>query len=155
LYCKACLLKNHAQIPFHKIQPWNGSFFCHDTLHNLDFILLLRHPTGQICPCASLAPRKTLVALDVTGIHMLDVLYCNYFQAQDEVRQLLRSQLYPATLSFPRTVATFRLLEHFQLLSFVPKASAKEYYTSLEHMTDNASSVNVLVSISYFFDSTS
>ncbi|THU77714.1 hypothetical protein K435DRAFT_701781, partial [Dendrothele bispora CBS 962.96] len=69
LYCKACLLKNHAQIPFRKIQ-WNGSFFCHDTLHDLGFVLLLGHPTGQICPCASLAPRK-LVALDVTGIHML------------------------------------------------------------------------------------
>ncbi|THU91199.1 hypothetical protein K435DRAFT_863641 [Dendrothele bispora CBS 962.96] len=144
LYCKACLVRKHAQNPFHRIQQWNSSFFCRDTFHNLGFILLLGQTTGQICPCASLAPVKTLVALDVTGVHKLNILYCNCFLAQDEVCQLLRSRLYPATQTSPRTVATFRLLEHFHLLSFVSKASAREYYCSLERMTDNTSSVSVL-----------
>ncbi|THU91203.1 hypothetical protein K435DRAFT_801462 [Dendrothele bispora CBS 962.96] len=52
-----------------------SSFFCRDTFHNLGFILLLGQTTGQICPCASLAPVKTLVALDVTGVHKLNILY--------------------------------------------------------------------------------
>ncbi|THU94960.1 hypothetical protein K435DRAFT_667355, partial [Dendrothele bispora CBS 962.96] len=144
LYCKACLVKKHTPNPFHKIQHWNGTFFCRDTLHNLGFVLSLGHPTGQIYPCSSLAPVKTLVVLDMTGVHTLNVLYCHCFQAQDEVRQLLRSQLYPATQTSPRTAATFRLLEHFHLLSFVSKVSAREYYCSLERMTDNTSSVSVL-----------
>ncbi|THU79838.1 hypothetical protein K435DRAFT_696936, partial [Dendrothele bispora CBS 962.96] len=141
MYCKACMVGNHSQNPFHRIQLWNGSFFSRDTLRNLGFVLSLGHPTGQICPCASLAVTKTLVVLDMTGVHTVEILY---FQAQDEVRQLLRSRLYPATQSTPRTAATFRLLEHFHILSFVSKASVRDYYASLERMTDNTSSVNVL-----------
>jgi hypothetical protein len=45
--------------------------------------------------------------------------------------QLLRARLFPSTVVDPKTAATFRVLETFQLLSFTSKVSAFEYYRSL------------------------
>jgi len=53
------------------------------------------------------------------------------------VQQLLRFRLYPATVHNPNTAATFRVLNHFQLLSFESKSSVYEYYQTLVRESDN------------------
>jgi hypothetical protein len=45
--------------------------------------------------------------------------------------------MFPATAVDPRTAATFRVLETFQMLSFTAKSSAYEYMASLRRRTDN------------------
>ncbi|KIK60611.1 hypothetical protein GYMLUDRAFT_59373 [Collybiopsis luxurians FD-317 M1] len=64
------------------------------------------------------------VVLDVTGIHTVAL-------------RLLCSHLWPATVGQSRTAALSKLLEHFQLLSFMSKVSVEEMYHRLEHLTDN------------------
>ncbi|KAK7450153.1 hypothetical protein VKT23_013036 [Stygiomarasmius scandens] len=133
---------NHAHLPFHRIQEWDGQFFWCVSLDDLGFVLPVGHPTGQSCICAPSTPLTSLVVLDTTGAQ-LKVRYCSCFSARGRVQQLLRARFFPATLDNPRTVATFRLLEHFQLLSFVSKASTREYCNFLTRVTNNAMSSNV------------
>ena len=63
--------------------------------------------------------------------------YCGCQQSLPPVTQLLRSQLFPSTTIQPKSAATFRTLETFQLLNFTSKISAYEYYKSIERRTDN------------------
>ncbi|KAK7442561.1 hypothetical protein VKT23_016159 [Stygiomarasmius scandens] len=143
LWCEQCMVETHAYLPFHKIKQWNGTHFQPTSLHKLGHFLPLGHLTGQRCPCIDLAPVKTLTVLDTSGLHTLNVKYCGCGQVEGEYRQLLRARLYPATHKTPRTVATFRLLEHFQLLSFVSKVSVREYCTALERSSSNITCVEV------------
>ncbi|KAG2096706.1 uncharacterized protein F5147DRAFT_747542 [Suillus discolor] len=48
-----------------------------------------------------------------------------------------RSCLFPTTTVRPKTAATFRALEYFQILSFESKSSALEFYHTIVHLTDN------------------
>ena len=63
--------------------------------------------------------------------------YCGCQQAPPKTVQLLRSRLFPATVTDPKTAATFRVLESFQMLSFTSKVSAYEFYQALARRTDN------------------
>jgi hypothetical protein len=53
------------------------------------------------------------------------------------VQQLLRYQLFPATVQNPTTAATFRALRHFQLLNFEANCSAYDYIQTILRETDN------------------
>jgi hypothetical protein len=55
----------------------------------------------------------------------------------ERTQQLLRARLFPATVDMPNTAATFRCLEHYQMLSFESKISIYEYYNTLSRMVDN------------------
>ena len=52
-------------------------------------------------------------------------------------QQLIRSEWFPATVHYPQTCATFRLLELFHVVTLTGKLSAHEFYKSLEYLTDN------------------
>lgn len=56
---------------------------------------------------------------------------------QTHVKQLLRARLFPATVTDPKTAATFNVLEQYHKLSFESKASAFEFYHSLARLSDN------------------
>ncbi|KAK0488211.1 hypothetical protein EDD18DRAFT_1110575 [Armillaria luteobubalina] len=58
-------------------------------------------------------------------------------RAVDNYVQMLCFQWFPASTEFPHTAMTFQALCHFQLLSFMSKASVYEYYHTLERLTDN------------------
>ncbi|KAF8867888.1 hypothetical protein BD779DRAFT_1482742, partial [Infundibulicybe gibba] len=104
-------LSCHASLPFHKIKEWNGLYFEKITLKQLGLRYQLGHPIGHACP--------------------------NPSQARDGDFVLLRARLYPSTTVQPQTAATFRVLESFQLLSFMSKCSAYEFYRTLARRTDN------------------
>ncbi|KAJ2935743.1 hypothetical protein H1R20_g1351, partial [Candolleomyces eurysporus] len=59
------------------------------------------------------------------------------FATQPLAIQLMRARLFPATLTEPRTAASFRVLETFQMLSFTAKTSAYEFLAALKRRTDN------------------
>ncbi|KAG0695048.1 hypothetical protein DFH29DRAFT_985048 [Suillus ampliporus] len=111
LYCKDCMVERHRDNPLHRIEHWNGYYFEDTTLKCLGLRIQLGHA----------------VALD----------FCECLCAQSHATQILRARLYPATCSDPKSAATFRLLQHFQMLTFESKASTFEYWQTLAHLTDN------------------
>jgi hypothetical protein len=71
-------------------------------------------------------------------IHTVNLDFCACGASlQSKTVQLLRSRLFPATVDNPRTAVTFRAMELFELLSYVSKVSAFEFYQSLSRLTDN------------------
>ena len=87
------------------------------------------------------------MVLDVHGIHEVGLDFCGCERAMPRTTQLLRYRWYPATSSEPRTAATFRLLETFQLLSCQSKVSAFEFYTTLARKSDNTGTQPPKVSV--------
>ncbi|KAF9001224.1 hypothetical protein BDZ89DRAFT_1096061 [Hymenopellis radicata] len=116
LYCQSCMISGHAELYLHRLQFWTGQFFWKTTL-------------------AELGLRFTVIDLD--GIYRINLDYCNCHTAQPRDVQLLRRRLYPATSVSPETCATFRCLEVFQIMTFMSKISAYEFYWALSRLTDN------------------
>jgi hypothetical protein len=84
--------------------------------------------------------------MDVNGIHEVGLDYCGCETAQTATVQLLRSCLFPATFSNPKTAATFALLLHFLCQNFQSKASALQFCQGLMQETDNTGLMVVKVS---------
>ena len=72
-----------------------------------------------------------------TGIHLVNVDFCGCERRQPSRTQLLRAEVMPSTTSFPKTGATFRVLELFEMLSATGRLSNHEFYNALERITDN------------------
>ncbi|KAG1877410.1 hypothetical protein F4604DRAFT_1880388 [Suillus subluteus] len=137
LYCQECTVNRHRENPLHKIEFWNGSFFEDITLKNLGLRVQLGHPVGERCFNLSRAYDDDFVILDINGVHELALDFCSCESALSHVKQLLRARWYPATSADPKSAATFRLLQHFHMLTFESKASAFEYWQTLARLTDN------------------
>lgn len=80
---------------------------------------------------------QEFVVLHSNGIHKVAVDYCGCERQITFHRQLLRHGWYPGSQLFPRTCATFRLLERFHLLSLCSKLSVYDFYRTLEKLTSN------------------
>ncbi|TFK59258.1 hypothetical protein BDN72DRAFT_873066 [Pluteus cervinus] len=137
LFCASCVVSNHAANPFHWVEEWDGSFFIRRSLRELGLHIQLGHPIGETCDRPVKVKREVLVVLHTNGIHSVNLNYCNCNQAPLRHVQLLRSRLFPATVGNPQTAATFELLELFQLLGFMSKASGFELFQTLVRLTDN------------------
>lgn len=124
---------------------WNGIFFERVTLKSLGLRVQLGHDANNVCtnPDPSFADNFTVI--DNTAIHSISLDYCGCETAQTKPVQLLRASWYPATTTDPRTAATFRVLEHFHLLTFESKVSGFEQYHTLARATDNTGTVPVPV----------
>ncbi|KAF8588544.1 hypothetical protein K439DRAFT_1645511 [Ramaria rubella] len=110
-----CVVHLHAHCPLHRIQKWEGCFFSHVTLKQLGLRVQLGHD-GRSCirPKSSV---KDFIVLDTTGIQSMS--------------------WFPASVANPTTVATFRYIELFQCATLQSQISAYNFYSTLEHLTDN------------------
>ncbi|KIL54938.1 hypothetical protein M378DRAFT_46403, partial [Amanita muscaria Koide BX008] len=135
--CGSCTIKAHGQLPTHRIKKWNGCFFEPASLKQLGLVVQLNHVLNEPCLNPSQAFNDDFVILDLDGIHSVALRYCNCHRTVPRPTQLLRSRLFPATVIEPKTAATFRLLEAYQLLSFTSKVSGFEFYQSIARRTDN------------------
>ncbi|KAG1796689.1 uncharacterized protein HD556DRAFT_1306879 [Suillus plorans] len=117
LYCKDCTVERHHDNLLHRIE--------------------LGHAVGERCFNQSRAFDDDFVILDIDRVHEVALDFCGCSYAQSHTTQILRARLYPATCSEPKSAATFRLLQHFQILTFESKASAFEYWQTLVRLTDN------------------
>ncbi|KAK0493730.1 hypothetical protein EDD18DRAFT_1107725 [Armillaria luteobubalina] len=115
---------------------WTGNFYVRISLKDLNLIVQLGHSPGETCTSPHLSGHQVVV-IDIEGIHAVDVAFCGCHRAVDNYIQMLRFQWFPASTEFPHTAMTFQALRHFQLLSFMSKASAYEYYHTLKRLTDN------------------
>ncbi|KAF8814361.1 hypothetical protein BYT27DRAFT_7219865 [Phlegmacium glaucopus] len=137
LYCLDCICIYHASKPFHRIQAWNGIHFERVSLKTLGLHIQLGHADGSNCPHPDNAFNNDFTIIDSDGIHEVSLDYCSCPQSPPKPVQLLRARLFPSTVIDPRTAATFRVLETFQMLTFTSKVSGYEYYRSLVRRTDN------------------
>ncbi|KAH7905780.1 hypothetical protein BJ138DRAFT_1017239 [Hygrophoropsis aurantiaca] len=137
MYCKECTVCYHQRNPLHRIQQWNGQYFERVTLKDMGLRIQLGHPVGSQCYSPTPSTHGDFVVLDTQGVHLVALDYCNCESAVSHTRQLLRVSWYPATATDPKSGCTFRMLEHFQMLSFESKGSAFEYYRTISRLTDN------------------
>ncbi|KAF8884033.1 hypothetical protein BD779DRAFT_1538459 [Infundibulicybe gibba] len=137
LSCKVCIVHCHAGLPFHRIKEWRGGYFIVVHLKDLGLRIQLGHPIGQPCTNPKCSFNNEFVVVDTNGIHQISLDFCNCQTSEPSYVQLLRSRLFPATASDPKTAATFHTLEYFQLLSFMSKVSAFEFYNMMARRTDN------------------
>jgi hypothetical protein len=99
--------------------------------------LQLGHTSGVCCDNPLSAFNDDFVIIDYNGIYEVGLDFCGCASAQPHITQLLRVRLFPATTVDPKTAATFRSLEYFQMLSFESKVSAYEFYKTAARLTDN------------------
>ncbi|KAJ2935945.1 hypothetical protein H1R20_g1150, partial [Candolleomyces eurysporus] len=128
----------HQYLPLHRIECWNGAYFARSSLKSLGLRIQLGHPAGKRCP----RPIKTwgddFVIIDCDQIHSVGLDYCGCGDSsKGQVEQLLERRLYPATVVNPKTAATFRVLELFELLQYESKLSTYEFYQAVSRLTDN------------------
>ncbi|KAK0436511.1 hypothetical protein EV421DRAFT_1892352 [Armillaria borealis] len=134
--CHTCIVAGHKGLPLHRIEEWCSSFFRRMTLAQLGLTFELGHKHGASCLFPAIIPDFVVVNID--GIHTVNMAFCNCIQGILQHIQLLRRQLFPATTIYPHTAFTFRVLHFFQLLSFMSKVSAYEFYHTLVRLTDNS-----------------
>ncbi|KAI0690347.1 hypothetical protein C8T65DRAFT_588017, partial [Cerioporus squamosus] len=137
LYCKECIVTQHAQHPLHRIKEWTGTHYEHVSLKALGLRVQLGHPPGERCVNPVRAFGDAFVVLDLNGVHEVGLDFCRCERAAASTSQLLRYRWFPATSTDPRTAATFRLLQTFHLLSGQSKVSAFEFYTTLARKSNN------------------
>lgn len=87
------------------------------------------------------------MVIDTDMVHEIALDFCSCGQtSSDQVEQLLERRLFPATLTNPKTAATFRCLEVFELLQYESKLTPFEFYNTLSRLTDNTGLLAVKVS---------
>ena len=119
-------------------QRWTGRFFESVTLQSMGLVLQLGHSPGERCAAPVVGPRS-FVVMHTNGFHPVTVQFCqcdHLRTAGTHVQQLLRHELYPATLEDPSTCATFRLMETFHMLTLQSKVTAYDFYLALQKLTD-------------------
>ncbi|GJE98466.1 CxC2 domain-containing protein [Phanerochaete sordida] len=138
LLCSDCCLHAHQEHPFHRVNEWNGTFFRRTTLQAVGQVIQLGHPFGEACPAPTPGPRACLV-VHTNGFHPVTLQFCQCASvavAGDRTEQLLRAELYGASLTDPTTFCTLRVLEAFHIQTLQSKMTAYDFYMSLQHMTD-------------------
>ncbi|KAF7323529.1 CxC2 domain-containing protein [Mycena kentingensis (nom. inval.)] len=143
--CLDCLKKQHAEQPLHRVKEWTGDFWVDVALHKTHIgdesvrSLNLQYQLGHHGkPCVSPTALQTMVVMDVSGVHTLQVRFCACAKAlrQDKIAQLMSNAWYPATTIDPATCATYDALEQFRLLNTVGNLSAHDYVGTLERLTE-------------------
>ncbi|KAG2097772.1 uncharacterized protein F5147DRAFT_747450 [Suillus discolor] len=135
--CHTCTVCVHERQPLHRMECWNGTSFQVTTLKALGVCFQLGHPIGIRCINPMSASNNDFVILDCNGVHEVRLDFCGCESAQPHITQLLRVCLFPSTTTDPKSAATFRVLEYFQMLSFESKASVWEFYNTVARLTDN------------------
>ncbi|KAK0458061.1 uncharacterized protein EV420DRAFT_1620865 [Desarmillaria tabescens] len=126
--CHTCIVAGHKGLPLHRIEV--------TTLAQLRLNFELGHKHGTSCLFPAIIP--DFVVVDIDGIHMVNMAFCNCTQGILQHIQLLHRWLFPVTTIYPHTAFTFCVLHFFQLLSFMSKVSAYEFYHTLVRLTDNS-----------------
>ncbi|KAJ7928681.1 hypothetical protein B0H13DRAFT_1597258, partial [Mycena leptocephala] len=136
LFCATCIVENHAVLPTHWIEEWQGDFFQRTSLANLGLIIQLGHPPGFSCDTAH-AGHSVFVLIDLSGIHEIKVRFCSCNAQIKHWQQLMRASWWPATVLDPSTCATFAVIRLFQIMNCLGKISAHDFMRSLELLTNN------------------
>ncbi|KAF9030929.1 hypothetical protein BJ165DRAFT_1358497 [Panaeolus papilionaceus] len=139
--CVQCFVQGHQHQPLHWAQRWNTTlqFYERMDMCKLDptFQLNLGH-SGDPCPSGDgKSGIESMKIVDVNGIHVTRVRFCQCRGPPNRMEQLLVHQLFPGTPTSPRTAFSFAVMRHFQMLQLEAKISAHHFCTSLRRLTSN------------------
>ena len=81
---------------------------------------------------------RTMVIIDVTGVHRHFVRWCCCADAEPVDTQLMSLRLFPSTFRQPSTAFSFALLDDFVLEASECQTSAMRYFRKLRRLTSNA-----------------
>ena len=79
-------------------------------------------------------------------IHQILVRYCSCSKSDtaNNLEQLLRNCWYPASVTDPRTCATFKGLEAFRLYNVVGNMNASDFVRAMERMTNTTAETGMM-----------
>ncbi|KAJ7117958.1 hypothetical protein C8R43DRAFT_901603 [Mycena crocata] len=135
LFCQSCIVAKHSVLPTHWIQEWNGTHFKRVGLARLGLIIQLGHTPGAACQAMRKGKTK-FTLIDVTGIHNVNVQFCECDSRISHRQQLMRVCWWPATVVDPATCATLSVIRLFHNLNCLGKVSAFHFLRSLELLTN-------------------
>lgn len=119
-------------------KKWNGQWFEKITLKDLGLRVQLGHVEGERCLNPERVRNDDFVIVDVDSIHNISLDFCGCGNiTQHHIQQLLRARLFPATITNPKTAATFKSLEYLEILSYESKLSVFEFFQTMSRCTDN------------------
>ena len=165
LFCQTCLVSFHHREPFHQfqvpwfhppsfftrtnfLQQWTGTYFIQVSPRDLGAIFHLGHNYGS--PCTIPSSSIPLTVFDLTGIHMINITYCECRPDSSAIPprvQLLRAQWFPATWQRPGTAFTFRLLNFLHKLHSICKVNMYDFHNAITAVSDNAGLAKPMVSV--------
>jgi hypothetical protein len=101
---------------------------------------------------ADLLPHDTtpMTIIHSSGVFMHNMAWCHCPGSNPQHLQLLRAGLFPASSTWPRTVFTFEVLDHFLIDALECKTSARSFFEKLTWLTNNAFPDTVPVSESLY-----
>ncbi|KAJ6457197.1 hypothetical protein C8R47DRAFT_995822 [Mycena vitilis] len=144
LQCGTCVLSRHAQNPLHCLKEWTGVHWIEAALcgpeekRGLGLVYRVGHH-GFPCEWPA-AGERSMVVIDVTGIHTLKYRFCGCDKSRRVVSgtlgQLIGKGWYPATTIDPTTCATIQVLELFRLLNVVGNMNVHDFVGALERKMD-------------------
>ncbi|KAJ3825993.1 hypothetical protein F5880DRAFT_1477138, partial [Lentinula raphanica] len=144
--CEECFIQQHYATPLHWPKVWQAEGF----FKKMDIACLRRNtyaidlcsrPCNGVCNNPSAPHGVTIV--DTNGIHATRIRYCFCDGQPDYVTQLMRARLFPGTLSLPRTLFTFRVMDEFQEHHLASKKAVYDYVGALQRLTDGAFTLEV------------
>ena len=159
--CRGCCQILHINLPFHKIEWWNGDHYEPDWLCNVGVVVYLGHD-GEPCPTLSTSARvPTLeksesggdpvymspsgwevkvpdcVAFTIrhtNGIHKVWVRPCACQEGGRDIH-LLQLGLYPLSYRRPHSAFTFHMLDDLRIDNLECKVSIYHYHKKLRRLT--------------------
>lgn len=112
-----------------------GKFFKQTTLQDIRLHVQLNHNSIS---CRNPIPcHQEFVVLHSNGIHKVTIVYCSCEHQITFHWQLLCCGWYLGSQLFPKTCATFHLLERFHLLLLCSKLLVYNFYRTLEKLNSN------------------
>ncbi|KAH7918515.1 hypothetical protein BV22DRAFT_1024491, partial [Leucogyrophana mollusca] len=169
-WCSGCVVKHHVDLPFHKLEIWEGTSFVATSLCAHGFIWHLGHG-GVACPripgdeeWVDLEEEKdaegaqweeetggetsagsTLAIVHSTGVFSHQMKWCHCAGAPKRHMQLLKAGLFTASVTRPQTAFTFEVLDCFHIDALECKTSAMSFYQKVKCLTCNAFPMTVPV----------
>ncbi|KAK0488128.1 hypothetical protein EDD18DRAFT_1110504 [Armillaria luteobubalina] len=148
--CEAILPSVHGCIACGMSDTLFSAYFDKVPLRTLGMRYQVGHIIGEVCPHPHPVFGDHFTIIDTNGIHNVALDFCSCICEHPLASQLQRAWLFPMTGREPRTAVTTVALEQFQMLTFMGKISAYEYYYSLVRLTDNTNTKTPLDNYSTF-----
>ncbi|KAJ7194996.1 hypothetical protein GGX14DRAFT_555609 [Mycena pura] len=155
IVCRQCFLRGHRQTPTHWASVWNEKerFFEKTDISCVrsNSAIYLGHD-GEFCPHA--LPRQDFTLVDTNGTHATVICFCGCDGALLPWQQLLRAEIFPATITSPQTGFTIRVLEQWREYRHQGHLSIWDFVHILQRLAD-AWTPSRVPNVSKYFDNIS
>ncbi|KAH6916341.1 hypothetical protein BKA70DRAFT_1502308 [Coprinopsis sp. MPI-PUGE-AT-0042] len=138
--CEDCFIAAHSRMPTHWAEVWSlergFTIRCDMSALCSKPHIQMGHASGQ-CPNSFADKlRHEFLIIDTNGIHSTRLRFCTCQGADTPVAQLMKANLFPATLTKPKTAFTFAVLKQYHIHHLESAESAYGFIAALRRLTD-------------------